>query len=294
MRSSFRPRCAPLLGLATMSTLGLAAHSAQAQIVVKDYTTTGAYNFTVPQGITSLFVQLDGAGGGSGFNGFGGSGAYLAGDLGVSGGEVLTVLVGGGGGVFLGAPGSSGGGGGYGGGAGGGRSIGDGGNGFNGGGGGGRSAVESPQGNDLVDAAGGGGGGSTAGDAGSAGGSQVGGGGSKSNGSAGAASAGSGYLFGGGGGGGGYFGGAGGSPVGGDGGTSLFTNLTGPLTRTDGGAQNGGTVNVGNGGSGEVRLTYSTLAPVPEASTTVSLGLLLALGSGGMLIAAKRKKAAAS
>ena len=33
-------------------------------------------------------------------------------------------------------------------------------------------------------------------------------------------------------------------------------------------------------------------APVPEASTTVSLGLLLALGLGGMVVAAKRKKAA--
>ena len=39
--------------------------------------------------------------------------------------------------------------------------------------------------------------------------------------------------------------------------------------------------------------TYSTDNPVPEASTTVSLGLLLALGMGGVVIAAKRKKAAA-
>ena len=38
--------------------------------------------------------------------------------------------------------------------------------------------------------------------------------------------------------------------------------------------------------------TYSlshTVAPVPEASTTVSLGLLLALGLGGLMIAARRK-----
>ncbi len=34
-------------------------------------------------------------------------------------------------------------------------------------------------------------------------------------------------------------------------------------------------------------------APVPEASTTVSLGLLLALGMGGMVVAARRKKPAA-
>ena len=32
-------------------------------------------------------------------------------------------------------------------------------------------------------------------------------------------------------------------------------------------------------------------SPVPEASTTASLGLLLALGMGGIVIAAKRKKA---
>jgi len=35
-------------------------------------------------------------------------------------------------------------------------------------------------------------------------------------------------------------------------------------------------------------------APVPEASTTASFGLLLALGMGGLVIAAKRKKAASS
>ena len=34
--------------------------------------------------------------------------------------------------------------------------------------------------------------------------------------------------------------------------------------------------------------------PVPEASTTVSLGLLLALGLGGVVVASKRRKAAAS
>jgi len=34
-------------------------------------------------------------------------------------------------------------------------------------------------------------------------------------------------------------------------------------------------------------------APVPEASTTVSFGLLLALGLGGLVIAARRKKTGA-
>ena len=35
-------------------------------------------------------------------------------------------------------------------------------------------------------------------------------------------------------------------------------------------------------------------APVPEASTTVSFGLLLALGMGGLVVAAKRRKAGAA
>ena len=35
----------------------------------------------------------------------------------------------------------------------------------------------------------------------------------------------------------------------------------------------------------------SSPAAVPEASTTVSLGLLLSLGLGGMVVAAKRRKA---
>ncbi len=42
-------------------------------------------------------------------------------------------------------------------------------------------------------------------------------------------------------------------------------------------------------GSGEV-LRYSLNSPVPEAATTVSFGLLLALGLGGLVVAARRKK----
>jgi len=37
-------------------------------------------------------------------------------------------------------------------------------------------------------------------------------------------------------------------------------------------------------------LAFSPASPVPESSTTVSLGLLLALGMGGMVVAGKRKK----
>ena len=41
-------------------------------------------------------------------------------------------------------------------------------------------------------------------------------------------------------------------------------------------------------------LTPNAPAAVPEASTTVSFGLLLVLGLGGAVIAAKRKKVVAS
>ena len=51
------------------------------------------------------------------------------------------------------------------------------------------------------------------------------------------------------------------------------------------------TVNGDNHGSYAVTLT--TPAAVPEASTNVSLGLLLVLGLGGMAVAAKRRKSAA-
>lgn len=40
-------------------------------------------------------------------------------------------------------------------------------------------------------------------------------------------------------------------------------------------------------------LSLTASAPVPEASTTISLGLMLALGMGGVVLAAKRKKTAA-
>ena len=43
-----------------------------------------------------------------------------------------------------------------------------------------------------------------------------------------------------------------------------------------------------------VSLVQTSPAAVPEASTTVSLGLLLALGLGGLAVAAKRKQSAAS
>lgn len=53
-------------------------------------------------------------------------------------------------------------------------------------------------------------------------------------------------------------------------------------------------ITITNSGGGTpilLGVTASTNAPVPEASTTVSLGLLLALGLGGLAVAAERKKA---
>ena len=50
----------------------------------------------------------------------------------------------------------------------------------------------------------------------------------------------------------------------------------------------------GNGADLAFTANFAPSAPVPEASTTVSLGLLLALGLGGLVIAAKRKKASSA
>lgn len=49
--------------------------------------------------------------------------------------------------------------------------------------------------------------------------------------------------------------------------------------------------NMGTSPGGGQVLCYSLSAPVPEASTVVSFGLLLALSLGGLIVAARRKKA---
>ena len=56
----------------------------------------------------------------------------------------------------------------------------------------------------------------------------------------------------------------------------------------------GGSVNILNYRDGNIGTLTASPAAVPEASTTVSLGLLLALGLGGMVVVAKRKKTASS
>lgn len=58
-----------------------------------------------------------------------------------------------------------------------------------------------------------------------------------------------------------------------------------PITTLDIQEPNNFALNIDN-------FTFGRSAPVPEASTTVSLGLLLALGLGGLVIAKRRRKAA--
>ena len=77
------------------------------------YTTTG--NYTVPQGVSSLIVEIIGAGGGgaryssnTGNGGGGGSGAYGKTLVSVTPGEIILVTVGAGGTRYIGTSGSGG------------------------------------------------------------------------------------------------------------------------------------------------------------------------------------------
>ena len=72
--------------------------------ITQTYTNTSEASFTVPSGVTSINVELWGAGGGgggsggnSGGAGNGGQGAYVTGNLAVSGGQTFAYRVGGGG-----------------------------------------------------------------------------------------------------------------------------------------------------------------------------------------------------
>ena len=112
-------------------------------------TTTSGTSWTIPAGVSMVFVKLWGAGGGSGGagGGIGGGGGYISGWLSIPGGTTtLTVFVGGGGGN-AGTVTNNGGTAGL---NGGGGSV------YNGGGGGGRSTIQIG-GTDYVTAGGGGG-----------------------------------------------------------------------------------------------------------------------------------------
>jgi len=46
-----------------------------------------------------------------------------------------------------------------------------------------------------------------------------------------------------------------------------------------------------NGTIDELKIFNSVVPPIPEASTTVSFGLLLCMGLGGLVVSAHRSKA---
>jgi hypothetical protein len=267
---------------------------------------TGAIqNYTVPSGVTSLTVNLSGAGGGAGNNNTvnGGSGALVSGTITVTSGQVLRILVGQGGmsnrGTATGGSASFGGGG-----AGG--SYTPGGVAASGAGGG-RSAIQNNSGDDLV-SAGGGGGGGNGGPGGSGGlvgvsatGGSAGGGGGGGTGSSGGAGgigttytgtagtarqggAGSsssivGTITGGGGGGGHFGGGGGGNSQSGGGGSSLCPSGTSATTGGGGGGGSSSTPN-GDGINGSIIIrvvgishSFKTIPPTsPSLFSPTNIG----------------------
>ena len=229
------------------------------------YSYTGAdQTFTVPNGITTIYVTLSGAAGQSTTYSLGGAGGYVSGTLAVTTGATYTVIVGGtnagnatayGGGGASGASGSA--------------------------SGGGRSAINLG-GVDLVTAGGGGGGASTnnGGPIGGVGGGTTGGSGTSPAlaGYAGTggtqSSGGTGYYTGtqysggaansAGGGGGGWWGGGGASYGlgGGGGGSSYVGNLTGTVVNTQGGGAAAGYYSSTGSQPGTVTISYYTgIAP---------------------------------
>lgn len=131
----------------TIGPIISASHASQS------FTYTGSeQSFNVPCGITTLNVQLWGAGGAGGYFASGGSGAYVSGTLTVTPNSTIKIIVGQGGAIPVNAAATAVIG--YGGGAGGGYTST-----YKGGGGGGRSAIQFVSGTDIVTAGGGGGGG---------------------------------------------------------------------------------------------------------------------------------------
>lgn len=75
-------------------------------------------------------------------------------------------------------------------------------------------------------------------------------------------------------------------------GPGAMSQFTGPFQFAVNSLANGGTAIASVGAATDGTTFNLVQAPVPEASTTASFGLLLALGMGGLVIAAKRKKCA--
>jgi len=280
------------LDVLTTSTINLAASKSTGggSPTTLNYTSPGAYSWTAPAGVTSINLNMTGAGGGGGDYTNGGNGGLISGTLAVVPGVSYTIVVGGGGG---GANSYSPGAGGYGGGGSGGSGIYQGGN--TGAGGGGASYIQN--GATLLAAVGGGGGtcmansssagvggGSTGGN-----GANAGYGGSQSAGGLGFTGYGDGdgsylqggngnYLYQGAGGGGGYYGA--GAGVGGGGGSDYIDLLTGTVTQSPGGGANGGGANSA-GANGTVYLTYTTPPSLTGAINITSPSINL---TGGLVI----------
>jgi len=258
------------LDIATTSTINLTASKSTGggAPTTLNYTTPGDYYWTAPTGVTSINVNMSGAGGGGANTVNGANGGYVSGTLAVIPGVTYTITVGGGGG---GATGGYGGGGpgGYGGGGSGSMGYGFG---FCGGGGGGGSYIFN--GATLLVAVGGGGGtsdynGSSAGQGGGQSGGNGGNpgyGGDQFSGGAGFSpygepagtylqGANAGNYYNSGGGGGGYYGG--GAGIGGGGGSDYIDLLTGSVTEITGGGGHGGHIQTA-GTHGGVAITFAS------------------------------------
>lgn len=210
--------------------------------------------FTVPAGVTSLYLVLSGAGGG-GYTDGGGQGGFSTGYLTVTPGTIYYFLVGQGGGA-----GGTSGGGGFG---GGGTSTT-----LSGGGGGGMTWFSTQNTFDTVNVllvAGGGGGGGNSGGGGSGGG-LIGGGGAAGLGAS---------NSNGGGGGGGYIGGGingiGGPGNGGTGYINTPTVIQGTTINGGGGTAGGGGGNGGNGGNGLIIIVLNAIIPIAPFVSDIEL-----------------------
>ena len=86
---------AALAGSVGLAAVPLASPAHAASVVT--FTSVGAHQWTVPEGITSVTIQAVGGGGGGGRYSLGGAGCLVTSTVGVTPGQVLDIYVGGGG-----------------------------------------------------------------------------------------------------------------------------------------------------------------------------------------------------
>ena len=94
-RLSARLVAGSLTSLAVITGVVVSNPGASAAPTVATFSTPGSFNWTVPAGVTSVTIQVAGAGGGDGNSSSGGLGGYLAGDFVMTPGDSITVHVGG-------------------------------------------------------------------------------------------------------------------------------------------------------------------------------------------------------